>query len=66
VEKEIPKNLAFLFDDVHYRGSTFDVIGQVVADQLRASGVLGDLQPATYILSADGLDPAVRKDDIIQ
>jgi len=66
LEKEIPKSLEFLFDDVHYQRVAFDKIGELVANRLLASDILGDVHRTGDVLSSGGHVSGIRKDDIIQ
>lgn len=40
LEKSVPKSLEYFYDEVHYRGKTYDVVAEKVADGIRESGIL--------------------------
>lgn len=46
LEREIPKTLEFLADDVHYQEKTFDLIAEFLADKLVANNLLPTTGPA--------------------
>ncbi len=44
LEKAIPKNLTWFFDEVHYRDTTFNLIGTTLAREIARTGILHSLK----------------------